>query len=670
MSDFFSFKPTFSRPGMAHGPYPERQDSEDGGFEKALETMLSKLTRSQGRWKQGFERVLGKIHALDRQLEQSDETALQEEIDILRRQLYQQKLDATLLARAFAVIREVSWRTLGLRHYDVQLMGGWVMLQGGLAEMETGEGKTLTATLAAATAALAGTPVHVITVNDYLARRDAELMLPVYQALGLSVGTVTEEMDGPGRRSAYACDITYCTNKQVAFDYLRDRLVLGNDAGRLKMELEQLHETGSRRNQLYLRGLCFAIVDEADSVLVDEARTPLIISRPCDNEAEEQLYRDAMTLGLKVRKSGYFTVDHTVRQVHLTEQGRELLAEITASMGPMWQGSRRREELVTLALAAEFLYRLDHEYLVQDGKVVIVDANTGRTMADRSWENGLQQMVEIKENCELTGKREPMARITYQRFFRRYLRLAGMTGTAREIRGELSGVYDLHVHTIPTHQPCKRRFYGHRLYADKRGKWEAVLKQIQWMQKSERPVLVGTRSVADLEQLSTLLAQKEIVHQVLHARQNADEAKVIAEAGQPGQITLATNMAGRGTDIPLGPGVAGQGGLHVICCEQNEARRIDRQLSGRCARQGDPGSYEFILSMDDEVVRNYGISIPFAKIFLHLLQDGSFFAEKLGLLVLSMAQRTVEKRHQSVRRDLMRLDEQLGKTLSFAGRME
>jgi len=670
MSDLFSFASTLSRPGMASGAYPERQEEESSGVERSIENILGKVTRSRKSWKHSFKKILKKIHARAHQLEDCDWGLLKEEIAELRRDLYQQDLDEELLARAFAIIREVSFRILGMRQYDVQLMGGWIMLQGGLAEMETGEGKTLTATLAAATAGLAGTPVHVITVNDYLAGRDAALMAPVYEALGLSVGVVTEEMDGPSRRTAYGCDITYCTNKQVAFDYLRDRLVFGNDAGRLRLELEELHTDSARKKQLYLRGLCFAIVDEADSVLVDEARTPLIISQACDNTDENQLYQEAVTLALKLRKAGYFAVDSTQRQVSITEQGLDLLAELTASMGPMWQGSRRREDLVTLALSAEYLYRRDHEYLVQEGKVVIIDVNTGRTMADRAWENGLQQMVEIKENCELTGKREPLARITYQRFFRRYLRLAGMTGTAKEIQDELFSVYRLPVYTVPTHKSGLRRFDGCSLYADKKNKWAAVLKKIRWMQKFERPVLVGTRSVAELESLSSMLDQAGLAHQVLHARQNANEAEVIARAGQYKQITLATNMAGRGTDIPLGSGVAEQGRLHVICCEKNEARRIDRQLHGRCARQGDPGSYEYILSMDDELVRHYGVSIPFEKWFLSLLKNGSFFAQKLGMLTIAMAQRNVEKRHQHMRRELMRLDEQLGKTLSFSGRME
>ncbi len=670
MSDYFSFSHTLTRPGLVHGTYPQRQEDEQGGLEQAVEKLLVRVTRNEGRWKRRFTKILQAIHVHGDALEHYDKVALEEEIKILRQQLYQGGLNTLLLARSFAVIREVSGRTLGMHHYDVQLMGGWVMLQGGLAEMETGEGKTLTAILPAATAAFAGTPVHVITVNDYLARRDAELMAPVYEALGLAVGVVTEEMDGAARRAAYACDITYCTNKQVAFDYLRDRLAMGNDAGCTKLAFDQLTKSNVRSEQLYLRGLCFAIIDEADSVLVDEAKTPLIISRSYDSDQENQLYREAMELALKLRKAGYFRVDTISRQVDLSEPGIALLAEMSAAMGPMWQGSRRREDLVTLALAAEYLYRRDHEYLVQDGKVVIVDANTGRTMADRSWENGLQQMIEIKENCDLTEKREPLARITYQRFFRRYLRIAGMSGTVKEIQDELYSVYGLHVHTIATHQPCLRHFYGHRLYANKKSKREVVVKQIQWMQKLQRPVLVGTRSVAELEQLSEILAQEDIAHQVLHARQNSHEAEVIAGAGQRSQITLATNMAGRGTDIPLGQGVAELGGLHVICCEQNEAGRIDRQLSGRCARQGDPGSFEYILSMEDELVIHYGVTIPFEKLFLYMLKNGSFLAGKLGVMVMSMAQRGVEKRHRMMRRNLMRLDAQLGKTLSFSGRME
>jgi len=607
---------------------------------------------------------------MESRLEKYDDAALKKDILSLRRQLRQQDIGLELLARSFATIREVSGRTIGMRHFDVQLMGGWVLLQGGLAEMETGEGKTLTATLAAATAALAGAPVHIITVNDYLVRRDAQLMGPVYNALGLTVGMITEEMEPPARRKAYSCDITYCTNKQVAFDYLRDRLVLGNDVGRMRLELEQLHHDSPRLEQLYLHGLCYAIIDEADSVLADEAGTPLILSRLLDSPDEEQLYREAMDLAEKLRATGAFTIDKPLQRIEINEKGRKLLADLGASMGPEWQGEKRREELVSQALAALCLYRRDHEYLVHEEKVILIDTNTGRTMADRSWSNGLQQMVEIKERCALTEKREPLARITYQRFFRRYMRLAGMTGTAREIRSEFWDVYRLHVHIIPTHRPCQREFYGRRIYPDKEKKWAAVVKSIRHIQQRYRPVLVGTCSVADSEYLSLLLTENGIDHQVLNARQNTKEAEVIARAGELGQITIATNMAGRGTDIPLGHGTAQKGGLHVIISELNDAGRIDRQLSGRCARQGEPGSYEFILSMEDALIGHIFSEGWLRKKMVSFLQKGSPPARRIGLTLLSWSQRAREKNHQQLRRNLMNLDKQLGKTLSFSGRME
>jgi preprotein translocase subunit SecA len=556
-----------------------------------------------------------------------------------------------------------------MRHFESQLIGGWIMSEGMLAEMETGEGKTLTATLTAATAALAGIPVHIITVNDYLVVRDAENMKPLYKALGLKVGAATSSMDTAARQAAYACDITYCTNKQIAFDYLRDRIVMGSDCNRLRLQLESAHNNNCRQSRSLLRGLCFAIVDEADSVLIDEARTPLIISREQPMPEEENLYRQAMQLAGQFARDRDFNVNQAERRIYLSGAGSSKLEELAAPLGGAWNGRRRREELIRQALSAQHLFRRDKDYLVHDSKVLIVDANTGRIMPDRSWEHGLHQLIEIKENCTVTGRRVHMARLTYQRFFRRYLRLAGMTGTAREVAGELWSVYGLHVRRVPTHRPCIRKNNGEQIFPDKPIKWQAVVQTAAKMHAAGRPVLIGTTSISDSEHVSLLLTNGNIPHQVLSARQDEDEARKIACAGEQGQITVATNMAGRGTDIPLGPGVAALGGLHVIATEPNEAKRIDRQLYGRCARQGDPGSYEIVMSLEDELVTTY--SEKFLRRFLYkILKNELFFSQIISVKAIYRAQQRLEQRHRNMRQDLLQHDRQLSRVLAFSGPME
>jgi preprotein translocase subunit SecA len=478
-------------------------------------------------------------------------------------------------------------------------MGGWVLLHGMVAEMETGEGKTLTATLPACTAALAGLPVHVVTVNDYLAARDAETMGPLYRLLGLSVGTVVSQMDTAARRGAYACDVTYCTNKQLVFDYLWDRISLEGSSSRMKLRIERLAGGPQRSEKLIQRGLHFAIVDEADSVLVDEARTPLIISERGGDTVEQEIYVTAVELARALERNVDFEIDDRDRQVDLLEAGRARLAELGEPQGGIWRGQLRREALACQALSALHCFHLDQHYLVQGEKIEIIDEYTGRVMPDRSWEHGLHQMIEVKEGVPVTGRQQPRARISYQRFFRRYLHLAGMTGTAREVAGELSSVYRLPVVGIPTNRPVRRRSAGERVLRSADEKWEAVAARVAALYDAGRPVLVGTRSVEASERLSALLTEAVLPHRVLNARQDQEEALIIREAGEPGRITVATNMAGRGTDICLAAGVAERGGLHVIATERHEARRIDRQLFGRCGRQGDPGSYESFVSLED-----------------------------------------------------------------------
>lgn len=574
-----------------------------------------------------------------------------------------------LVAHVFALVREVAGRTLGKKHFPCQLVGGWVMLQGMVAEMETGEGKTLTATLAAATAALAGIPVHVLTVNDYLTARDAEEMGPVYRVLGLSVGCIVHDVPPPQRRREYECDIVYCTNKEITFDYLRDRMVLGSDDNPFRLQAESIFSSARRSERLVMRGLHFAIIDEADSILVDEARTPLIISGGASGAEEEIFFRQAFDFAGELTEGKDYRVDSDQRRIVFADKGRQLLGELAAGRGPLWSGTVRREEAVYQALVARHLFRVNEHYVVVDGKVQIVDEFTGRIMADRSWERGLQQLIEIKEGCEPTRQRETLARISYQRFFRRYLYLAGMTGTAQEIAGEILSVYGVPVVSVPTNRPVRRVACPDRICPTLEEKWDFVLERISLLHDKGRPVLVGTRSVAASEHLSLLLQRADLPHQVLNAKRDKEEAEIVAVAGEPGRITIATNMAGRGTDIKLAPGVEAVGGLHVILTELHEASRIDRQLIGRCGRQGDAGSYEVILSLQDPLLE--GGRIGFIGLAaMRLLPKGSRLWSRMARRAVRRAQVAVEGSHARIRSELLKQDAQWGEMLSFSGRIE
>ena len=657
------------RPGVKLGSYPQRPQSDDGRFERVLAGMVRAVRPPPAAKRRAWRSFLRQVESYSDTLADAGKNRLADHIDNARCHLQTDGLSQAAIARSFAIVREVAGRELGYRHYDVQLIGGWIMLEGMLAEMHTGEGKTLTATLPACTAALNGIPVHVVSVNDYLVTRDAEEMGPVYRALGLTVGTITEEMDPDARRKAYACDITYCSNKQLVFDYLKDKLALGSGDPGLKLKLESLHTDRPRMEKLLLRGLYFAVIDEADSVLIDEARTPLILSAQGQSQEQIKVCRQALFLAGQLHQGVDFMLHPRERQLELLERGERRLTEIAEPLGGLWNGERRRRELVNQALSAKHLFIRDKHYLVRDEKIQIIDEHTGRVMADRAWERGLHQMIECKENVELTSNRETLARISYQRFFRRYLRLGGMSGTLEEVRGELWSVYGLGVVTVPTNRPVLRTRRPDRTYRRAVQKWTAIVKRIGAVHARGRPVLVGTGSVEDSERLSRLLKKVKLEHQVLNALQDESEAEIIACAGEKGGITVATNMAGRGTDIKLGPGVKELGGLHVISTERNIARRIDRQLAGRSARQGDPGSYEAILSLEDELVTLY-----FSDTMKYLL---AAFGRKnrpvpgwVSRVSIGLPQRLLERHHRRVRRELLKVDEHRGKLLAFTGAPE
>ena len=659
---------SLQRIGVPNGAYPERPVPRESKLEALCAHFAGPLLRRTRALRLGQQHIVEAVAAHGSSLQDLETQKLHDAAIELRSRLRSDGFAPNVVAKAFALIRESAARAVDMRHFDVQVMGGWVLLNSMVAEMDTGEGKTLTATLPACTAALAGIPVHIVTANDYLARRDANLMKPVYQALALTVGVVTQGMDAQARRQAYACDVTYCTNKELVFDYLKDRIALGQKPGRIHLQLERLSGESSRLAGLLLRGLYFAIVDEADSVLIDEARTPLIISRGSDDTVERPVYQTALTIAAQLQPGHDFVTVERERTVELTESGRARLLELARLHEGVWNGRWRREDLVRQALTAQHLMRRDTHYVIKDQKVQIIDEYTGRVMADRSWEHGLHQLIEVKEGCDLTRRHAPLSRISYQRFFRRYLRLAGMTGTGREVRGELWSVYRLAVVSVPTNRPSRRCHIGDSVHETSETKWQAVVARVIEFQRQNRPILIGTRSVAASEHLSRLLDASGIAHRVLNARQDEEEAAIIARAGEPGRITVATNMAGRGTDIRLAPGVAERGGLHVIATERHEARRIDRQLFGRCARQGDPGSYEMILSLEDELFTNHGNSLW--RFFGSNVYRCHPLSRWLGNVALRLAQRAAERLHWQMRRDLLKADDHLETALAFSGRFE
>jgi preprotein translocase subunit SecA len=656
-------------PPATRSDRPEKKESRPHAVEKAVLSLTGGVTRYAQTCMIRPGSIIPRVDACASAMSTLKNHELKDEARQLGLKIRQYGFRDELVAQSFALIREAAWRTLGLRHFDTQIMGGWVMLQGMIAEMETGEGKTLTATLTAGAAALAGIPVHVICVNDYLTARDAEEMGPVYRALGLKVGCVTHEVPQESRPAAYQCDVVYCNNKEITFDYLRDKLVLGEHAHPLRLQTEHLYSNKMRENKLLLRGLHFAIADEADSLLIDESRTPLIISGPGGGSDEEEFMRQALSVAFRLHEGKDYLVKQNESKIELTDRGVTRIKELTTSLGPLWRGTIRRNDMVRNALSARHLFHRDIHYLVYENKVQIIDEYTGRLMPDRSWEKGIHQLIEIKEGCEVTRHKESLARITYQRFFRRYRHLCGMTGTAWEVSGELGKVYGLTVARIPTNRPLIRVRKPDRIMPTLEAKYQAIRERVRELRQSGRPVLVGTRSVSVSEEISRLFTADGLRHQVLNAKNDRDEAGIIARAGEYGNITIATNMAGRGTDIKLGSGVAERGGLHVILTERHDTGRIDRQLIGRCARQGDPGSYEAILSLEDPILEGKK-----GRVMIWLIRNtlfpGSYLWTVAVKTAILLAQKRMEKVHARMRHDLLKMDEKVGTTLSFSGKRE
>jgi preprotein translocase subunit SecA len=653
-------------------PYPERAEAQAGWHDRLAEYLVAAVLPLRKAWHdpaRRYRRIVGLVDRHDEALRRATDADLLQRAKAMRARLRRDGFAPALVGECFALVREAAARTMGKRHYPSQLMAGWVLLDGKLAEMATGEGKTFVASLPACTVALAGYPVHIITVNDYLATRDAGQMAPLYAFLGLDVGTVIQGMPAPERRAAHARCITYCTNKELAFDYLKDKVALARRSSRLHVALDQLRGDAARDERLILRGLHFAIVDEADSVFIDEARTPLILSATTQAAEDEENCRLALAAAAGLTPGSDYTLDQRERSIALSESGRDKVTAFGAELAGVWTSQRAREELVRQALSARLLFQRDQHYVVAEGTIQIVDESTGRVMPDRSWERGLHQMIEAKEGCALTARRETLARITYQRLFRRYLRLSGMTGTARETAREIKSLYRLDVVRIPLHKPSQRLHQPGRVCRTAEEKWQAVADvTARIAQGQQRPVLIGTRSVEASEQLSAVLAQRGIVHALLNAKQDQSEAGIIAGAGAAGRVTVATNMAGRGTDIHLAPDVAGRGGLHVILTEYHESQRVDRQLFGRCARQGDPGSCEAIVSLDDALFSVHAVTARQAVAALPV--DGRLAHGLVHGVLRRLAQFSAEKRNAGARLHHFRLDRQLEQVLAFSGRGE
>ena len=608
-----------------------------------------------------------KIVRLDNQYAHMTDNELESSAFLLKERFQLHRETAQERLHGFALVREVASRTTGFKPYPVQVAVALALEAGFIAEMATGQGKTLSVAMAAVISGWRNRGCHVVTANDYLAKRDAGQMAPIYRFCGLEARYIQQSMAVDQRRDAYHADVTYCTNKEVAADFLRDQLIIGRPKGSASAILDKtMGRTRPAHDQLVQRGLECAIVDEADSVLIDEAVTPLIISSASPNQDQVSAYEQAADWAGELERDKEYTVDKKYREVHLTAAGKKHIACLAADARGLWTGTRRREELIVQALTVQEFYLKDKHYVIDDGKIVIVDEFTGRLMPDRSWQNGIHQAVEAKEGLEVNLPKETLARISFQRFFRSYKKLSGTTGTATDAQSEFWKIYHLPVVVIPTHQPCIRKNKELRLFFSEQEKWAGVLKDIQQEHDIGRPVLVGTRSVRASEHLSGLLNDHGLKHRVLNAVHHRQEADIVADAGRKGGITVATNMAGRGTDIRLKDDTQDHGGLHVIATEHHEARRIDRQLYGRCARQGDPGSTRAFVSLEDELLQKYAglLSLPLARYFTNKKQA---MPTKVSQWMVRNAQRRAERSALRQRMSVLHTDNWMDEHLGFTG---
>jgi preprotein translocase subunit SecA len=645
-----------------------------------LRQLLTRVFGSRNeRIVRGWARYVRSANQFEPGLKPLTDEALQAKTEEFRKRLSEGATLDDLLPEAFAVVREAAQRTLGMRHFDVQLIGGIALHKGMIAEMRTGEGKTLMATLPTYLNALPGKGVHIVTVNEYLAARDADWMGPVYRFLGLTVGVIKNSQSSAEKRAAYACDITYGTNNEFGFDYLRDNL-----AYRLEERVQ--------------RELTFAVVDEVDSILIDEARTPLIISGPAEESTELYLRINELVPRLARQTEengpGDFAVDEKTKQAHVTEAGHEHVEQLMLQLGLLKEGESlydpaniRLMHHLNAALRAHAIYKRDVEYIVRGGEVIIVDEFTGRTMPGRRWSDGLHQAVEAKEGVKVREENQTVASITFQNFFRLYKKLSGMTGTADTEAPEFLQIYGLEVVVIPTHRPMIRKDNPDFVYLTQKDKYEAIIEDIRDCVARGQPVLVGTTSIETSELLSGLLQKEGVPHEVLNAKQHEREAHVVAQAGRPAGVTIATNMAGRGTDIVLGGNLEAElsqatenddlkregiragwqgrhdevlksGGLHIIGTERHESRRIDNQLRGRSGRQGDPGSSRFYLSMEDNLMRIFGDPLRTQRLLkMAGMKEGEVIESGMLTRQIEKAQRKVESHNFDIRKNLLLFDD-------------
>jgi preprotein translocase subunit SecA len=642
-----------------------------------INNVLSKVLGSHNdRLIKKYNGQVSKINSLEEKMRSMSDDELILMTAALKERLDNKETEESILAESFAVVREASQRVLGLRHYDVQLIGGMVLNEGSISEMGTGEGKTLVATLPAYLNALGGKGVHIVTVNDYLAKRDAEWMGKVFSFLGLSVGVVVTGMTGDEKQKAYSCDITYATNNELGFDYLRDNMAFSQD-------------------QKTQKKLSFAIIDEVDSILIDEARTPLVISGPTGDHAEVYNAIDKMvpsfTLQTEVGEgkevevlvAGDYTLDEKHKQVFLTDDGHIKAEEMLIEAGALPPESSLYDssniilmQHLLSGLRAHVLFKKNVDYLVKDDEVVIVDEFTGRTMEGRRWSEGLHQAIEAKENVSIKKENQTLASITYQNYFRLYEKLSGMTGTAETEASELQSIYGLEVVVVPPNTSSSRVDHSDLIYGTMSEKLDAVMKDIQECQKTMQPVLVGTNSIESSESVSALLTKNKIKHEVLNAKQHQREAEIIANAGAPGAVTISTNMAGRGTDIVLGgrptegaseseveawkakhQSVIDSGGLHIIGTERNESRRVDNQLRGRSGRQGDIGSTRFYLSLEDSLMKIFASEKTASMMKKLGMKEGEALEHSWLNKTIANAQKKVEGMHYDARKHLLEYDD-------------
>ncbi len=662
----------------------------------ALNSLFAKVFGSRNqRYIRQLDKIADKIDALEPQYQALNDADFPAQTQALKDRLSAGESLDDLLPEAFALVREASVRTLGMRHYHVQLIGGIVIHRGKISEMRTGEGKTLMCTLPAYLNALAGEGVHVVTVNDYLASRDAKWMEPLYQFLGMTVGTVVPNLSHEAKRAAYACDITYATNNELGFDFLRDNMAFSQEA---KVQREPF----------------FAIIDEVDSILIDEARTPLIISGQVDESPDvynrvnkivpllekatkepdpKEISQAILNKQSMPEPDGDFSVDEKSKQVFLTEQGMQNAEDLLKKNGLMAADDSLYDTQhislmhhVSAALKAHHLFEKDVDYIVKEGEIVIVDEFTGRTMEGRRWSDGLHQAVEAKENVPIQKENQTLASITFQNYFRLYPKLSGMTGTADTEAYEFQTIYNLEVIVIPTHKPMIRDDQGDLVYFNQKSKFDAIIEDIAECHQKQQPVLVGTASIEVSEYLSAQLKQQKIKHNVLNAKQHEREALIVAEAGMPGAVTIATNMAGRGTDIVLGGNLAVElenqgdlseakkeqlkadwevrhqqvldnGGLRIIGTERHESRRIDNQLRGRAGRQGDPGSSRFYISLEDNLMRVFGQSRMMDNMKRFGMKEDEYIEHKWITRIIENAQRKVESHNFDIRKHLLEYDD-------------